>query len=222
VTDLVPWNLVLVWAAIAWMRGARADLGERFLHVWWIVIAAVFSAAYGKRDIYLLPAYPAIAILAGRALAAATANAAATRLFAVVPISERFRRGSGALPARSLLVLVVVILDVTLLTVSEVTRFHQVRRRSLLTFTRVVDAELPADAAVYALNDVDGSDVQVLAYRLRRVVPSVPAVPLDDADAATTYYFVGAQADRSMDPRFHVVAQSSRRGPNVALVIVPR
>ena len=222
VTDLVPWNLVLVWAAIRWLRGVRADLGERFLHAWWIVIVAVFTAAYGKRDIYLLPAYPAIAILAGRALAAATANADATRLFGVVPIPERFRRGPGSLPARALLVLLVVILDVSLVTVSQVTRVHRARRRSLVAFTRVVERELSADAAVYAQGDVDGSDVQVVAYHLCRAVPTVPSVPVDAADAATTYYIVRAPADRAMDPRFHIVAQSDRRGPNVALVTIPR
>jgi hypothetical protein len=207
------------------MRGARADLGERFLHAWWLVIVAVFSAAYGKRDVYLLPAYPAIAILAGRALAAATAHADATRLFGIIPIPERFRRGPGSLPARTLLVLLIVILDVTLLTVSEITRFRQVRRRSLLAFTRAVEGALPADAALYAQGDVDGSDVQVLAYRLNRAVPRVPIVPIvpvDAAAAAATYYFVRAPADRAMDPRFDVIAQSSRRGPNVALVTVPR
>ena len=65
-TDLVPWNLVLVWAAYRVAARPRADDGERFLHAWWIVVVAVFTVAYGKRDVYLLPLYPAIALLAGR------------------------------------------------------------------------------------------------------------------------------------------------------------
>jgi 4-amino-4-deoxy-L-arabinose transferase-like glycosyltransferase len=220
VTDLVPWNLALVWAAVAWARGARADVGERFLHAWWIVVVAVFSVAYGKRDVYLLPAYPAIAILAGRVMASATAAPDAARLFGVVPIPARLRRGGG-LPARVLLVALIVCLDATVLTVGEVQRLHQVRKRSLLPFATAVAGAVPPDAALYAQGDVDGSDVQVLAYRLRRPIAQVPAVPAPDVDAAS-WYLVRAPADHARESGMRVVAQSTRRGPNLALVTVSR
>jgi 4-amino-4-deoxy-L-arabinose transferase-like glycosyltransferase len=219
VTDLVPWNLALVWAAVAWARGARADVGERFLHAWWIVVVAVFTAAYGKRDVYLLPAYPAIAILAGRVMASATAALGATRLFGVVPVPQRLRRRD--LPARALLVVLIVCLDATVLTVGEVQRLHQVRKRSLLPFARAVAEAVPPDATLYAQGDVDGSDVQVLAYRLRRSITQVPVAPAPDVDAAS-WYLVRAPADHALESGMRVDAQSTRRGPNLALVTVSR
>ncbi len=220
-TDLVPWNLALVWAAIAWLRGARADVGERFLHAWWIVVVVVFSLAYGKRDVYLLPAYPAIAVLAGRMLAAATATVDATHLFGLVPIAARFRRRPGGLPARTLLIVLIVCFDATVSTVSEVQRVHQVGKRSLLPFTRGVADAVPPGAALYAQGDVDGSDVQVLAYRLHRSIARVPIVPAEDAPAASCY-IVRAPADRAREAGLRVVTESTRRGPNLALVTVPR
>jgi len=220
VTDLVPWNLALVWAAVAWVRGVRADVGERFLHAWWVVVVAVFTAAYGKRDVYLLPAYPAIAILAGRVMASATAAPDATRLFGLVPIPERVRR-RGGLPARALLVVLIVCLDATVLTVGEVQRLHQVRKRSLLPFARAVAEAMPPDASLYAQGDVDGSDVQVLAYRLHRPIALAPIVPAPDVDAAS-WYLVRAPAEHALASGMRVAAQSTRRGPNLALVTVSR
>lgn len=222
VTDLVPWNLALAWAAIAWIRGARADLGERFLHAWWLVVVVVFSAAYGKRDVYLLPAYPAIAVLAGLFMAAATVESSATRLFGVLPIPQRLRRRFDGRPALALLVVLIVCLDATVLTVGEVQRLHQVRKRSLLPFARAVAETLPSDAVLYAHGDVDGSDVQVLAYRLHRAIAQVPSVPAPDADPVASYYLVRAPAGHAREAGLRVITESMRRGPNLALVTVSR
>ena len=43
------------------VRGEREDSACRLLHVWWISISAVLVLVAGKRAIYLLPIYPAIA-----------------------------------------------------------------------------------------------------------------------------------------------------------------
>jgi len=150
-------------------------------------------------------------------LAAVTANARATRLFGVVPIPARVRR-AGGLPARTLLVLLVLVIDVTVLTVGEVQRLHHVRRRSLLPFTRAVEEALPAAAALYAGDGVDGSDVQVLAYRLRRPITRTPSVPIENAEASATYYVIPAPHEHALDARLRVIVQSGRRGPNLALV----
>jgi 4-amino-4-deoxy-L-arabinose transferase-like glycosyltransferase len=223
-TDLVPWNLVLVWAAVAWARGARADRGERFLHAWWLVIVGVFTAAYGKRDIYLLPLYPALALLAGRALATASQAPAGGRLFGVVPIPDALRRRFPARPAVALVALAVVVFDVTLVTVSEIARLHSVRRRSLLAFAREVETKVPPGAALYAAPDLEGSDLQVLAFRLRRVIPRAPApdvATLHAGTAALVYVLMpAAAADTRSDARTQPLAVSSRRGTNVALVAV--
>jgi 4-amino-4-deoxy-L-arabinose transferase-like glycosyltransferase len=68
-TRLLPWNLVLVWSAWRWWRGETIDTAERFLHAWWIAVVALFATAARTRGVYLLPAYPALALLAARALA---------------------------------------------------------------------------------------------------------------------------------------------------------
>jgi 4-amino-4-deoxy-L-arabinose transferase-like glycosyltransferase len=68
-THLLPWNLVLVWSVWRWWRGEAIDATERFLHAWWIAVIALFATAARTRSVYLLPAYPAIALLAARALA---------------------------------------------------------------------------------------------------------------------------------------------------------
>ena len=224
-TDLVPWNLVLVWAAVAWARGARADLGERFLHAWWIVVVAVFTAAYGKRDIYLLPLYPGIALLAGRALAAALARAPSGPILGVVRVPAAVRRRFATRPALALVALALVAVDATVVTVSEIARFRGIRRRSLLPFVGDVEAGMPPDAPLYATVDVDGSDLQVLAYRLRRAIPRTPgpdpfAVPRVGGAANVYLIMPLAAADARNDPRVRRVATSSRRGTNIALVAV--
>jgi 4-amino-4-deoxy-L-arabinose transferase-like glycosyltransferase len=68
-THLLPWNLVVLWSAWRWWRGEEIDAAERFLHAWWIAVVALFATAARTRSVYLLPAYPAIALLAARALA---------------------------------------------------------------------------------------------------------------------------------------------------------
>jgi len=221
----VPWNLVLVWAAVAWARGARADLGERFLHAWWIVVVAVFTAAYGKRDIYLLPLYPGIALLAGRALAAALARAPSGPILGVVRVPAAVRRRFATRPALALVALALVAVDATVVTVSEIARFRGIRRRSLLPFVGDVEAGMPPDAPLYATVDVDGSDLQVLAYRLRRAIPRTPgpdpfAVPRVGGAANVYLIMPLAAADARNDPRVRRVATSSRRGTNIALVAV--
>lgn len=220
-TDLVPWNLVLVWAAVAWGRGARADRGERFLHAWWLVIVGVFTAAYGKRDVYLLPLYPAIALLAGRALAATTGEGA--RLFGVVAVPAGVRRRFPTRPALALLALAIAVFDVTLVAVSELARLHAVRRRSLLTFVREVELAVPPQAPLYAAPDLDGSDLQVLAYRLRRVIPRTPgadALALASGAASGYVLMSATAAEQRAAARAARVAVSNRRGTNVALVAV--
>ncbi|MGH7766817.1 MAG: ArnT family glycosyltransferase, partial [Candidatus Binatia bacterium] len=78
-TRTFPWNLALVWVLVRRLRGARPDSTERFLVVWWAAITFIFFLVTIKRSIYLLPTYPAVALLAARAITAALANANASR-----------------------------------------------------------------------------------------------------------------------------------------------
>jgi hypothetical protein len=150
-TDLLPWNLVLPWAALRWWRGVREDDVGRFLHTWWIVIVAFFTIAYGKRGAYLLPLYPAVALLAGRALADAYRAA----------VPRRARAIAAA----------VVALDVAVLVVNQTVRVHRAGRSSLVPFARAVAAAVPPGADLVADRTLDESDRLVMAYRLERNLP---------------------------------------------------
>ncbi|MCW5892142.1 MAG: glycosyltransferase family 39 protein [bacterium] len=81
---LLPWTLAVmagVWAAIR-----RPGRVERFCLVWAAVVLAFFSVAAGKRSVYLLPAFPPMALLGGLALAR----------WCRAPVSERVRSGGAA------------------------------------------------------------------------------------------------------------------------------
>jgi 4-amino-4-deoxy-L-arabinose transferase-like glycosyltransferase len=203
-TDLLPWNLVLVWAAIRWWRGEREDAVGRFLHTWWIVILAFFTVAYGKRGVYLLPLYPAIAVLCGRALAA---------------LRERWRD----LPARTLplvgavqparaLVGIVVVAAVVVPSIGQGVRLHKARKASLVPFAREVASVVPASAPLVADASLDASDLLVMAYRLERAIPRVPAGTRCIADSHRL------ATPRPGAPLVSPVAVSKRKGVPVALV----
>jgi len=68
-TDLAPWSLVLPFAvAAAWAATRRRDDGHTrlvYLLCWLLVPLVVLSIASTKRGIYLLPLYPAAALLVG-------------------------------------------------------------------------------------------------------------------------------------------------------------
>jgi len=72
-----PWTLLMPLAVgRAWRRRTPQD---RFLLAWIAVVLVFFSLAAGKRSAYLLPLFPALALLTGRTLAdtfAARAGAA--------------------------------------------------------------------------------------------------------------------------------------------------
>jgi 4-amino-4-deoxy-L-arabinose transferase-like glycosyltransferase len=70
--DFLPWSLLLPLAAwVAW-RQLRAGGDEarpwRLLVVWVAIPLVVFSVASGKRGLYLLPAFPALAMMTAAAL----------------------------------------------------------------------------------------------------------------------------------------------------------
>lgn len=63
---LVPWTLFLPWA-IPWVwKRRREDDRMRLLLSWTVPAFIFFSICIGKRDLYLLPIYPALAILIAR------------------------------------------------------------------------------------------------------------------------------------------------------------
>jgi 4-amino-4-deoxy-L-arabinose transferase-like glycosyltransferase len=64
----LPWSLLL--PAVAWWlwRMRPVDATTRFLVVWFLTVIAFFSVSSSKRSVYILPAYPAAALLLGRIL----------------------------------------------------------------------------------------------------------------------------------------------------------
>lgn len=63
----LPWSLVLPFMIVHWIRHkALAEEGALFLIVWITVVFCFFSLAAGKRAVYLLPLYPALALLTAR------------------------------------------------------------------------------------------------------------------------------------------------------------
>jgi 4-amino-4-deoxy-L-arabinose transferase-like glycosyltransferase len=64
----LPWSLLA--PAVGWWlwRARPLDATSRYLVVWFISVIALFSAASSKRSVYILPAYPAAALLLGRVL----------------------------------------------------------------------------------------------------------------------------------------------------------
>ncbi|MBK9130907.1 MAG: glycosyltransferase family 39 protein [Gammaproteobacteria bacterium] len=68
---LFPWLYwPRLWSALRQLWRQDHDRAAAFCVVWFVIVLAVFSLISGKRLHYLLPAFPALALLAARALAA--------------------------------------------------------------------------------------------------------------------------------------------------------
>jgi 4-amino-4-deoxy-L-arabinose transferase-like glycosyltransferase len=79
-SDSFPWSLFLVVAAAHWLRArrtraARTEPAHRvrtLLWLWIVVIVLFFTASAAKQDLYIFPIVPAVAALAGIAIASWT------------------------------------------------------------------------------------------------------------------------------------------------------
>jgi 4-amino-4-deoxy-L-arabinose transferase-like glycosyltransferase len=207
-TQLLPWSLALPWAAWCWTRGEREDTLGRLLHGWWLTVLVFFTVAAGKRTIYLLPAYPAIAVLAGRALA---------RLAGILearPALVAARRVVRPLATTRRLALAIALFDLVALGILQGTREERAARKSLVPFTAAVRARLGPDAPLEADPALRGSDLQVAAYRLDRPIPR-----RHGPERAGVYYLVpSARVGQRDGARYNVIVASQREGDDVALV----
>jgi 4-amino-4-deoxy-L-arabinose transferase-like glycosyltransferase len=210
-TDLLPWNLVLPLTAVAWWRGRRPNALERFLHVWWIAIVAFFTVAYGKRGAYLLPLYPAVAVLAGRMLGEWIAALRARPDGAWPAPAAVLQRLAPGRPWRAIVVAVVVI-DLAVVVVGQVVRIRRTGEKSLVAFASEVAARVPAAAPLVADAALDESDYLVLTYRLARAIPrAVSGAPCEPGTFRLATPRPGAPI---VDP----LLVSKRRGVPVVLV----
>ena len=63
VLGLLPWTPMLPWLPSEWKLPARSEPARRFLLVWVGVIFLFFSASHSKLTFYVLPLFPAAALL---------------------------------------------------------------------------------------------------------------------------------------------------------------
>ena len=70
---LMPWTSALPWL----LRARRADFAGSLLVIWTVFVFAFFSASGSKLPSYILPIFPALALLIARALARVADDAAA-------------------------------------------------------------------------------------------------------------------------------------------------
>jgi 4-amino-4-deoxy-L-arabinose transferase-like glycosyltransferase len=161
VTQLFPWSVVLMFALFQWFRGQRQDSFGHFLHAWWLTIFAFFLFAAGWRAVYLLPIYPAVALLAARELAAF--------LYARQGVLGNPRLWVKRWLAAAT---VIAVMDFSLGTAIPIRRTVQEDSSDQEEFVEEVVAKIPATAALYAAPDFPDTALIVLAYRLKRDIPS--------------------------------------------------
>jgi 4-amino-4-deoxy-L-arabinose transferase-like glycosyltransferase len=59
-----PWSLLFLWGVGRLFRSGSLQDKSVYPLVWWLAIFGFFSLSAGKRDVYLLPLYPATVLLA--------------------------------------------------------------------------------------------------------------------------------------------------------------
>lgn len=87
--DFLPWSLLLPAAFwVPWREGAwRGEAGYRFAVCWTVVPVLFFSLSSAKRSVYLLPMFPAVALLVAFLLDTVARTGRRHRLAASVPFA---------------------------------------------------------------------------------------------------------------------------------------
>jgi len=146
-TNLLPWNLVLIASLRRWWRGEREDAAGHLLHAWWMAVVVFFALASRTRTAYLLPAYPAIALLAARALD---------------PLANRAVRAGVAVAA------------VLLLAVTQSQRIEAARRDPLPAFAARIRPHVGPATRLRAAPTLLENDALVLRWLLDRSIERGP------------------------------------------------
>jgi len=212
----LPWSLAILWAGVARLRGTQLDAAGRFLHVWWFVILVLFSAAAGQRPVYLLPAAPAVALLAARLISELLADDdGATSGVARLTPPARLRRAFPDRPRLALLAVAIATLDLGVLLVLQTTRIQRAGKGSLAAFGETVRQNVPSDTPLLAADTLGKQETLILAYRSARTIPRASATR-----PPVAYYLVpAAESAARVRAGATLVAESDRhRGPNVALL----
>lgn len=215
-TGFLPWSLVLPAGLVARIRGTRGDADARFLHAWWLTVFALFALAAGKRAVYVLPAAPAVALLAARALTRALgADDGATSWLAVLRPPRWVQHRMGA-PRLATLALLFAVLDAGTMLGVHATRARRAARGSLTTFAATLAATVPAAAPLFAARDLGRDETLVVAYRTGRALPREPGT---DAPPGAWVVVPASAAHARAAAGARVIVESHReRGADVALV----
>lgn len=79
---VLPWTILVPAAVWTWVRFRREDTkqADRFAMAWVVAPLVVMSISRAKRDVYLIPIYPAVALLIGRLAMTVAADEVRLRL----------------------------------------------------------------------------------------------------------------------------------------------
>jgi 4-amino-4-deoxy-L-arabinose transferase-like glycosyltransferase len=200
ITRTLPAGLVLLWSLIRRVRGEREDAAGTFLHAWWISIFMVFALAVGKRAVYLLPIYPAIAILAGRAI-----NAFIGRHQLLSGGGTATQTARRRLSPLKLIGTGIVIVDLILMLIVHSAWKHSTAEKARLAFIDQVAESVPAHTPIFSAPGLDHTDVIVIAYRLNREIErkAIACAGRDD------YFLAPFGSEKKLAGEARVVAASA-------------
>jgi len=170
-TRLLPWNIVLLVALRRRLRSQREDSVGRFLHAWWSIIFMMFFLAAGQRAVYLLPIYPAVALLAARTFSRWLSSG---NLRPTTPQSHRLRWAGlfPAMPKKLLAFLATaVVMNLAFAITTPIARWSQMKRSPDTPFRERTIALIPKGASVEADASFPDTDLMIIAYRLNRSIP---------------------------------------------------
>ena len=156
ITQLFPWSIVLLFSFIQWVRSLRGDPLCTYLHIWWLSILLFFLLASGQRAVYLLPIYPAVALLAARELQTWMAARYVTAIGRI-----RFEPSVAA-------GVFIGVLNVSLALAVPISRTIQEDGSAQEQFVDDVIANVPLRSSLYAAPEFPETTLMVLAYRLDR------------------------------------------------------
>jgi len=212
-THLLPWNIVLLVALVRRLRGHPEDSTGRFLHAWWSSVFIIFFLAAGQRAVYLLPLYPAVALLAARALGqwldCGDSLSGTRRLRRFLSPGTVLAPPKRPLALASTVVLIIVCLAIA----TPVARWSQMERSTQTAFFERTINLLPQEATVEADPSFPETDLIILSYRLNRPIPRKVA-----ACEGTDYYLAMRSALPSCLARQHPLASSGQDGHSLVLM----
>jgi 4-amino-4-deoxy-L-arabinose transferase-like glycosyltransferase len=196
-TRLFPWSVALVLPLARWIRGQRQDSFGRFLHTWWLGIFLFFVFAAGHRAIYLLPIYPAVALLAARECVAFLDSGRKIFGNPRTPISRWVTS-----------VVVLMTIDAALAAAIPISRTVREDSNDQEEFVEDLVPKIPPTAAVYAALGFPETARIVLAYRLKRDIPLRALMKCDEE----YYYLTQGQTGASCAPNNPTTMSASRDG----------